>query len=52
MPKAVVYIRAEDARSIEAIEGKPIADWVREQLAIVIKEWKRERVLISEKEVT
>jgi hypothetical protein len=44
MPKAVVYVRAEDARTIEAIEGTPIAEWVREQVQIAIEKWKAERV--------
>jgi len=45
MPKAVVYVRAEDARSIEAIESMLIADWVREQVALAIERWKAERAL-------
>lgn len=43
MPKAVVYIRAEDARTIEAFEQKDIAEWVRLKVAEAIIAWKDER---------
>lgn len=39
MPKVVVYIPAEDARTIEAIEKQEIADWVREFVKFGIKRW-------------
>ena len=29
MPKVVVYVRAEDARVIESVEGYEIDEWVR-----------------------
>lgn len=43
MPKVVVYIRAEDARSIELLAGREVAEWVREQVAKALAEWKAER---------
>lgn len=39
-PKVVVYVRAEDARTLEAIDRKPIEEWVREALKIAIEERK------------
>jgi hypothetical protein len=50
MPKAVVYVRAEDARAIEAIESVAIADWVRERVAEALEAWKSERVRQEEEE--
>lgn len=41
MPRVVVYVRAEDARTIEATTGKPIAEWTRETLATAISLWKQ-----------
>lgn len=43
MPKVIVYVRADDARAIEMFESKPVAIWVREQVAASIKRWRRER---------
>jgi hypothetical protein len=40
MPKIVVYVRAEDSRTIESITGKEIADWTREAVAKAIESWK------------
>lgn len=39
MPKVVVYVRAEDTRTIEAVEKKEIEEWVREVVAYTIKKW-------------
>lgn len=39
MPKVVVYVRADDTRTIEAVEGKEIEEWVREVVAYTIKKW-------------
>lgn len=36
-PKVVVYVRAEDARTIEAIEGKPIEEFVRRAIVLAIE---------------
>lgn len=44
MPKAVVYVRADDARAIEQHEQVDIADWVRDQVAKAIAEWRREQI--------
>ena len=43
MPKAIVYVRAEDARTIEAIEQKEIADWVREKVAEAVEKFKEDK---------
>lgn len=40
MPKVVVYVRADDARAIEAETGQDIAEWTREALAKAIELWK------------
>lgn len=39
MPKVVVYVRAEDARAIEATEGREIQQWVRAVVRDEIKTW-------------
>jgi hypothetical protein len=36
MPKVVVYVRAEDARTIEAATGQEIGEWTRQ----AIQTWK------------
>jgi hypothetical protein len=41
MPKVVVYVRAEDARAIEATSGKDVADWTRDTVAKAIELWKQ-----------
>lgn len=41
MPKVIVYVRADDARNIEATTGKPVADWTRDTLAKAIELWKQ-----------
>jgi hypothetical protein len=41
MPKVIVYVRADDARNIEATTGKPIAEWVRATNATAIELWKQ-----------
>jgi hypothetical protein len=41
MPKIVVYVRAEDARTIAAMEKKSIEEWTRQTLARAIEDWKR-----------
>lgn len=41
MPKVIVYVRAEDARTIEAVTGKGIGDWVRETNSKAIELWKQ-----------
>ncbi|GIV03702.1 MAG: hypothetical protein KatS3mg015_2532 [Fimbriimonadales bacterium] len=43
MPKVIVYIRANDARSIEALEHIPIAEWVRKQVAEAVSAWTKEQ---------
>ena len=43
MPKIVVYVRADDARSIEAIEQKPVADWVRELVQYGVDKWREQQ---------
>lgn len=40
MPKVVVYVRAEDARAIEAQSGQAIADWTRDKVANAVENWK------------
>lgn len=42
MPKVVVYVKAEDARSIEAIEQKEIDDWVRELVKYAVQQWREQ----------
>lgn len=39
MPKVVVYVRAEDARVIEATEGREIDKWVRTIVKEQISKW-------------
>lgn len=41
MPKVIVYVRAEDARTIETTQDKVIAEWVRDTLATAIEAWKQ-----------
>ena len=41
MPKVVVYVRADDARNIEATTSQSIDSWVRSTLAIAIELWKQ-----------
>ena len=50
MPKAIVYVRADDARAIEAVTGKEIAEWVREQVAIAVDQWKAQRVIAQQEQ--
>ncbi len=38
-PKVIVYIRADDARVIEATEGREIANWVRTVVRDEIERW-------------
>lgn len=38
-PKVVTYVKADDARAIEAIEKKEIEVWVREVVAFAVKKW-------------
>lgn len=40
MPKVVVYVRADDARAIEAQSGQTIGDWTRDKVANAIEVWK------------
>lgn len=40
MPKVIVYVRAEDARTIEAIDAKAIEEWVRDAVKVAIEERK------------
>lgn len=40
MPKVVVYVRAEDARAIEAQSGQTIGEWTRDKVANAIDVWK------------
>ena len=42
MPKVIVYVRAEDARTIEAIDGKLIDEWVREAVKAAIENRKEQ----------
>jgi hypothetical protein len=44
MPKIVVYVRAEDSRTIEAVTGKPIEEWTRAQLADAIARFKEAEI--------
>lgn len=39
MPKVVVYIKVDDARAIEATEGRTIEAWVRTTLREQISHW-------------
>lgn len=39
MPKVVVYVRADDARVIEATEGREIQQWVRTIVREEIERW-------------
>lgn len=39
MPKVVVYVRADDARMIEATEHKTIDTWVRATVKDQISHW-------------
>lgn len=41
MPKVVVYVKAEDARTIASLSGKTIEDWVRDTLKTSIELWKQ-----------
>lgn len=43
MPKIVVYVRADDARVIEATEGREIGPWVRALVRDEISEWYSKR---------
>lgn len=43
MPKVVVYVRAEDARAIEATEGRDIELWVRAIVRDEINTWHDKR---------
>lgn len=45
MPKIVVYVRAEDARVIEATEGRDIAPWVRAMVRDGINKWHENRAM-------
>lgn len=40
MPKVVVYVRAEDARVIEAHSPKSLPEWVRDAVATAVANWK------------
>lgn len=42
MPKVIVYVRAEDARTIEAIDRKAIDEWVREAVKAAIENRKEQ----------
>lgn len=44
MPKVVVYIRADDARMIEATEGREIDAWVRTIVRDQISHWHARRM--------
>jgi hypothetical protein len=44
MPKVVVYVRAEDARVIEATEGRAIELWVRSVVRDEIAHWHLSKV--------
>lgn len=44
MPKVVVYVRAEDARTISASTGKSIEEWTRRALAEAIESFKEAEV--------
>ena len=44
MPKVVVYVRADDARVIEATEGREIANWVRTIVREEIEHWHDKRL--------
>ena len=39
MPKVVVYVKVDDARVIEATEGRTIEAWVRTTLREQIAHW-------------
>jgi hypothetical protein len=39
VPKVVVYVKAEDARTIEAVEQKEVDKWVRELVQYGIAKW-------------
>ena len=43
MPKVVIYVRAEDARVIEATEGRAIELWVRTLVRDEIARWHTRR---------
>jgi hypothetical protein len=43
MPKVVIYIRAADARAIEAREEKEIEAWVRGLVARAVEAWKEKQ---------
>jgi len=45
VPKIVVYVRAEDARVIEATEGREIQQWVRTIVREEISKWHTDRVV-------
>ena len=51
MPKVVVYVRADDARVIEATEGREIQNWVRTLVREEISRWhdKRARKIVSQR---
>lgn len=44
MPKVVVYVRADDARMIEATEGRTIETWVRSTVKDQISHWHARRM--------
>ena len=44
MPKVQVYVRADDARAIEAMEHCSLRDWVRAQVAKAVADWQRDMV--------
>ena len=44
MPKVVVYVKADDARTIEAIEKKEVDVWVRELVQYGIEKWREQQV--------
>jgi DNA-binding ferritin-like protein (Dps family) len=41
MPKVIIYVRADDARNIEAVTGKDVAEWCRATMATAIELWKQ-----------
>jgi hypothetical protein len=43
MPKVVVYVRAEDARVIEATEGRAIEQWVRSLVRDEVAKWHKRK---------
>lgn len=43
VPKIVVYVRADDARVIQATEGREIGQWVRTLVREEIEHWHSRR---------